>query len=71
MDYNLNNTFLDDAIKGELSELRRRRNGNKFHTLKVFGIFLSRNYFMPIAVFAFAFAMPIIIFLFNFGYTET
>ena len=43
------------------------RNGNQIHTLKVFGIFLSRNYFLPIAVFAFAFAMPIIIFLFNLG----
>ena len=39
----------------------------RFTHLKLFGIFLSRNYFLPIAVFAFAFAMPIIIFLFNLG----
>ena len=59
---------LDDAIKKRAERTsHRRRNGNQIHTLKVFGIFLSRNYFLPIAVFAFAFAMPIIIFLFNFG----
>ena len=55
-------------LKREQSETsHRRRNGNQIHTLKVFGIFLSRNYFLPIAVFAFAFAMPIIMFLFNLG----
>ena len=59
---------LDDAIKKrEERTSHRRRNGNQIHTLKVFGIFLSRNYFLPIAVFAFAFAMPIIMFLFNLG----
>ena len=59
---------LDDAIKKRAERTsHRRRNGNQIHTLKVFGIFLSRNYFLPIAVFAFAFAMPIIIFLFNLG----
>ena len=59
---------LDDAIKKRAERTsHRRRNGNQIHTLKVFGIFLSRNYFLPIAVFAFAFAMPIIMFLFNLG----
>ena len=59
---------LDDAIKKRAERTsHRRRNGNQIHTLKVFGIFLSRNYFLPIAVFAFAFSMPIIIFLFNLG----
>ena len=43
----------------------RRRNVSQIHALKVFGIFLSRNYFLPLLVFAFAFAMPIIMFLFN------
>ena len=38
----------------------------RFTHLK-FRIFLSRNYFLPIAVFAFAFAIPIIMFLFNLG----
>ena len=59
---------LDDAIKKRAERTsHRRRNGNQIHTLKVFGIFLSRNYFLPIAVFALAFAMPIIMFLFNLG----
>ncbi len=59
---------LDDAIKKRAERTsHRRRNGNQIHTLKVFGIFLSRNYFLPIAVFAFAFAIPIIMFLFNLG----
>ena len=59
---------LDDAIKKRAERTsHRRRNGNQIHILKVFGIFLSRNYFLPIAVFAFAFAMPIIMFLFNLG----
>ena len=59
---------LDDAIKKRAERTsHRRRNGNQIHTLKVFGIFLSRNYFLPIAVFAFAFALPIIMFLFNLG----
>lgn len=59
---------LDDTIKKRAERTsHRRRNGNQIHTLKVFGIFLSRNYFLPIAVFAFAFAMPIIMFLFNLG----
>ena len=59
---------LDDAIKKRAERTsHRRRNGNHIHTLKVFDIFLSRNYFLPIAVFAFAFAMPIIMFLFNLG----
>ena len=59
---------LDDAIKKRAERTsHRRRNGNQIHTLKVFGILLSRNYFLPIAVFAFAFAMPIIMFLFNLG----
>ena len=59
---------LYDAIKKRAERTsHRRRNGNQIHTLKVFGIFLSRNYFLPIAVFAFAFAMPIIMFLFNLG----
>ena len=59
---------LDDAIKKRAKRTsHRRRNANQIHTLKVFGIFLSRNYFLPIIVFAFAFAMPIIMFLFNLG----
>ncbi|MBS6505234.1 hypothetical protein [Streptococcus vestibularis] len=59
---------LDDAIKKRAERTsHRRRNGNHIHTLKVFDIFLSRNYFLPIAVFAFALAMPIIMFLFNLG----
>lgn len=59
---------LDDAIKKRAERTsHRRRNGNHIHTLKVFDIFLSRNYFLPIIVFAFAFAMPIIMFLFNLG----
>ena len=59
---------LDDAIKKRAKRTsHRRRNGNHIHTLKVFDIFLSRNYFLPIAVFAFALAMPIIMFLFNLG----
>lgn len=59
---------LDDAIKKRAERIsHRRRNGNQIRTLKVFGIFLSRNYFLPIVVFAFAFAIPIIMFLFDLG----
>ena len=59
---------LDDAIKKRAERTsHRRRNNNQIHGLKVFGIFLSRNYFLPIVVFAFAFAMPVIMFLFNLG----
>ena len=59
---------LDDAIKKRAERTsHRRRNRNHIHILKVFDIFLSRNYFLPIAVFAFALAMPIIMFLFNLG----
>ena len=57
---------LDDATKKRAERTsHRRRNVSQIHALKVFGIFLSRNYFLPILVFAFAFAMPIIMFLFN------
>lgn len=59
---------LDDAIKKRAERTsHRRRNDNQIRTLKVFGIFLSRNYFLPIVVFAFAFAIPIIMFLFDLG----
>ena len=59
---------LDDAIKKRAERTsHRRRNDNQICTLKVFGIFLSRNYFLPIVVFAFAFAIPIIMFLFDLG----
>lgn len=59
---------LDDAIKKRAERIsHRRRNGNQIRTLKVLGIFLSRNYFLPIVVFAFAFAIPIIMFLFDLG----
>lgn len=59
---------LDDAIKKRVKRTsHRRRNANQIHTLKVFGIFLSRNYFLPMVVFTFAFAIPIIMFLFNLG----
>ncbi|MDU7499896.1 MAG: hypothetical protein E7K50_01875, partial [Streptococcus thermophilus] len=50
---------LDDAIKKRAERTsHQRRNDNQIRTLKVFGIFLSRNYFLPIVVFAFAFAIP-------------
>ena len=59
---------LDDAIKKRAERTsHQRRNDNQIRTLKVFGIFLSRNYFLPIVVFAFAFAIPIIMFLFDLG----
>lgn len=64
----LTSLSLDDATKKRaVRTSHRRRNVSQIHALKVFGIFLSRNYFLPIVVFAFAFAMPIIMFLFNLG----
>ena len=58
---------LDDILSRRGNRTSRHRKSSRESSLKILGVFLSRNLFLPIVVFAFGFAFPIIMFLFNLG----